>query len=146
MFYGEKSKKELLPQRLSKLLNDQIIEEDGKSNCVCNKCVRELEKYERAMCKVADMRKTYIQNSSSIKVREKRCHTSPAVGVKYFRTDPSVKSSNHRSPQKSAKRNLMPDIAMHMENAKENDTSTPPMQVDDSLILSNVNEKTNVEV
>ena len=142
----KKSNKERLNERFSKFLCDEIVNDIGKSECVCNKCVRELEKFERAMCNADELKKTYARTKLKFvqlainAARHKRCNSSPSSGIKRVCTNNPLVQSTSLVQQKSAKRTLMAQLDV----AKENETSMPEItNVDCSLFP---NDETKVEV
>jgi hypothetical protein len=147
MFLGKKSNKERLNERFSKFLCDEIVNDIGKSECVCNKCVRELEKYERAMCNADELKKMYARTKLKFvqlainAARHKRCNSSPSSGIKRVCANNPLVQSTSLVQQKSAKRTLMAQLVV----AKENETSMPEItNVDCSPLFPN--DETKVEV
>ncbi len=139
MFRGEKSKKSLLHERFSKLLLDEIVKDDRKSECVCNKCVRELEKFEKAMLNADELRKKYRSVkilSEQLAKRDKRCNSSPSSGIKRTCSESSVRQNP--MSRKSTKRTLLTDLD------KENEILTTLSEIA-NIKCSNIDE-TKVEV
>lgn len=135
-------------ERFSKFLCDEIVNDIGKSECVCNKCVRELEKYERSMCNGDELKKTYARTKLKFvqlainAARHKRCNSSPSSGIKRVCTNNPLVQSTSLVQQKPAKRTLMAQL---VDVAKENETSMPEItNVDCSPLFPN--DETKVEV
>lgn len=155
MFRGEKSKKQLLSVRFSELLRDEVVQVCGKSECACNKCVRELEKYEKAICNADLLRKAYVKakllsEQRLSKQQEKRCNSSPSYGFKRactnISTGPDVaERSNPRISKEYTKRRLV--MGELVENTKENEASmTMGEMANADCCLNILPSETNIEV
>ena len=109
-----------LQRRLSRLLKRDVVQENHLSSVVCQGCFRKIQKFEKFQKELDDFVTAYSENES-IRVREKRCRQSPALGVgsngttkRLYTTSSPLNNINNklestcRSP---ARRSLLPVLA-----------------------------------